>query len=53
MQVQPESAHQRIGFVFGSREEVERIERYHAEGPVAAEEDTPLFNLRGLFRPNS
>jgi fructose-1,6-bisphosphatase I/sedoheptulose-1,7-bisphosphatase len=53
LQVQPESAHQRIGFVFGSREEVERIERYHAEGPVAAEADTPLFNLRGLFRPNS
>ena len=25
------SLHQRIGFVFGSREEVERIEQYHAE----------------------
>jgi len=53
LQVAPESAHQRIGFVFGSREEVERIERYHAEGPVGPEIDTPLFNLRGLFRPNS
>jgi fructose-1,6-bisphosphatase I/sedoheptulose-1,7-bisphosphatase len=53
LSVDPESAHQRIGFVFGSREEVERIERYHAEGPVAEDSDTPLFNLRGLFRPNT
>jgi len=53
LQVQPDAVHQRIGFVFGSREEVERIERYHAEGPIAPDLDTPLFNLRGLFRPNS
>ncbi len=51
LQVQPESTHQRIGFVFGSREEVERIEHYHAETPAAAGgSDTPLFNARGLFR---
>jgi fructose-1,6-bisphosphatase I/sedoheptulose-1,7-bisphosphatase len=50
LQVQPESPHQRIGLVFGSREEVERIERYHAEGPIEPEMDTPLFNLSGLFR---
>jgi len=53
LQVQPETPHQRIGFVFGSREEVERIERYHKEGPVKPETDTPLFNMRGLFRPDS
>ena len=48
LEVQPESLHQRIGFVFGSRNEVERIERYHREkGPSI---DTPLFNTRGLFR---
>jgi len=52
LQVQPDAAHQRIGFVFGSREEVERIERYHSE-PEVPETDTPLFNLRGLFRPNT
>jgi len=52
LKVQPDSPHQRIGFVFGSREEVERIERYHAEPPTP-ELDTPLFNLRGLFRSNS
>jgi fructose-1,6-bisphosphatase I/sedoheptulose-1,7-bisphosphatase len=33
--VQPTELHQRIGVVFGSRNEVERIERYHAD---AAEE---------------
>ena len=29
----PSALHQRIGFVFGSREEVERIERYHHDEP--------------------
>jgi len=50
LQVKPESPHQRIGFVFGSKEEVERIERYHAEGRGYKEPEEPLFNLRGLFR---
>ncbi|GAB4211574.1 MAG: class 1 fructose-bisphosphatase [Rhodoferax sp.] len=47
--VQPTSLHQRIGFVFGSKNEVERIERYHAE-PASAEFENPLFVQRGLFR---
>ena len=47
--VQPEALHQRIGLVFGSREEVERIERYHAE-PGTRDIATPLFGERGLFR---
>jgi len=47
--VQPTSLHQRIGLVFGSRNEVERIERYHTE-PVKMEFDNPLFAERGLFR---
>ncbi len=49
MAVQPTSLHQRIGLVFGSRNEVERIERYHAE-PVRAELSNPLFAKRSLFR---
>jgi fructose-1,6-bisphosphatase I / sedoheptulose-1,7-bisphosphatase len=55
LEVQPESVHQRIGLVFGSREEVERIERYHAEGDRGgAEVDTPLFNnMVGLFRDHA
>jgi fructose-1,6-bisphosphatase I/sedoheptulose-1,7-bisphosphatase len=52
LEVTPTTPHQRIGLVFGSKEEVERIERYHAEGPEYKESDTPLFNLRGLFRGN-
>ncbi len=47
--VQPESLHQRVGLVFGSRSEVERIERYHAE-PGARDIVTPLFAERTLFR---
>ena len=48
--VQPRALHQRIGFVFGSREEVERIERYHAEDAGDGDLDLPLFHERGLFR---
>ena len=47
--VQPSSLHQRIGLVFGSRHEVDRIERYHNDlQPV--EMHNPLFNEHGLFR---
>ena len=49
LQVMPTSLHQRIGLVFGSRAEVERIERYHAE-PARVEESNPLFAERSLFR---
>ena len=47
--VQPTSLHQRIGLVFGSKNEVERIERYHAE-PASTGQDNPLFAERSLFR---
>lgn len=47
--VQPTSVHQRIGLVFGSKSEVERIERYHRE-PNATLSGDPLFAARGLFR---
>jgi len=51
LEVAPTSLHQRIGFVFGSAEEVERIERYHREPPEDdAGMDVPLFGVRGLFR---
>ena len=49
LEVQPTSLHQRIGFVFGSKNEVERIERYHRE-PVQVELINPLFVERSLFR---
>ena len=49
LSVQPGSLHQRIGLVFGSKNEVERIERYHRE-PVSSNALPPLFAERSLFR---
>ncbi len=49
LRVQPSALHQRIGLVFGSKNEVERIERYHKE-PVRSESEAPLFVERSLFR---
>ena len=49
LDVKPTSLHQRIGFVFGSKNEVERIERYHRE-PITLELVNPLFAERSLFR---
>jgi fructose-1,6-bisphosphatase I/sedoheptulose-1,7-bisphosphatase len=49
LEVQPTALHQRIGLVFGSKDEVERIERYHAQ-PARAELGSPLFAERSLFR---
>ena len=48
LDLQPQSLHQRIGLVFGSRSEVERIERYHAE-PAVDDIAVPLFAKRSLF----
>jgi fructose-1,6-bisphosphatase I/sedoheptulose-1,7-bisphosphatase len=47
--VQPGDIHQRTAFVFGSRDEVERIEAYHRDHN-ARRYDAPLFGSRGLFR---
>ena len=52
LEVQPEGLHQRTGFVFGSRGEVERIESYHRDHNERRY-DAPLFGSRGLFRNGS
>jgi len=49
LDIKPESLHQRIGFVFGARAEVERIERYHREYNDF-EFKAPLFGTRTIFR---
>lgn len=52
MDVAPLTLDDRVGFVFGSRDEVERIERYHVEhvSPEAVDDYvSPLFGNRGLF----
>ncbi|MBX3623092.1 MAG: class 1 fructose-bisphosphatase [Rhizobacter sp.] len=48
LDVQPDALHQRIGFVFGSAQEVARIEKYHRDEPGNSY-DSPLFGKRGLF----
>ena len=55
MEVTPEALHQRIPLIMGSRAEVERIERYHAEHLSGADRPfiSPLFNERSLFRPEA
>ena len=55
LEVQPDALHQRIALILGSRHEVERIERYHAEHASGADRPftSPLFNERSLFRPEA
>jgi fructose-1,6-bisphosphatase I len=48
LDVTPKSLHMRTPLVFGSKDKVERIERYYAEGSGARE--APLFGRRGLLR---
>ena len=48
--VQPTALHQRIGLLFGSKNEVERSERYHREPAAVKEDSNPLFAERSLFR---
>jgi fructose-1,6-bisphosphatase I len=45
----PRMLHERVPLVFGSREEVERLDRYHID-PHPIGERSPLFGRRGLFR---
>jgi fructose-1,6-bisphosphatase I/sedoheptulose-1,7-bisphosphatase len=49
LDVQPGSIHERIAFVFGSADEVARIQAYHAEAAIDDRYDAPLFGHRGLF----
>lgn len=52
MDVQPENIHQRIPVVVGSRNEVERIEKYHREYDSGSDDkySSPLFSDRSLYR---
>jgi fructose-1,6-bisphosphatase I / sedoheptulose-1,7-bisphosphatase len=55
LEVKPDTLHQRIPLIVGSRHEVERIERYHAEWESGTDRPytSPLFNERSLFRPEA
>lgn len=49
LDVTPRDVHQRISFIFGDREEVERIEQHHAE-TYELPTSLALYGTRGLFR---
>jgi len=55
LDVLPEALHQRIPVILGSRQEVERIERYHREFDCGDDQPyiSPLFNERSLYRPET
>jgi fructose-1,6-bisphosphatase I/sedoheptulose-1,7-bisphosphatase/fructose-1,6-bisphosphatase I len=52
MDVIPENVHQRVPVIVGSRNEVERIEKYHQEFDAGTDQkySSPLFSDRSLFR---
>jgi fructose-1,6-bisphosphatase I / sedoheptulose-1,7-bisphosphatase len=52
MNLTPSSLHQRVAFIFGASEEIERIEGYHLENSADGY-DAPLFGVRGLFRASA
>jgi len=49
LEVEPASIHERIPLVFGSADEVSRIQAYHQEAALDDHYDAPLFGRRGLF----
>src|SRR3984957_7902385 len=55
LDVIPESLHQRVPLILGSRDEVDRIERYHAEhaSGLDCSYSSPLFNERSMFRSDA
>ncbi len=48
LDIEPRAPHQEIGLIFGSSEEVERLQGYHTE--TTEDYNAPLFGVRGLFR---
>ncbi|MBB1162436.1 class 1 fructose-bisphosphatase [Aquariibacter albus] len=52
LEVEPKALHARVPLILGSCDEIERIERYHAEHDSGADEAyvSPLFNQRSLYR---
>jgi len=52
LEVMPETLHQRVPVILGSRNEVARLERYHAEYDRGEDQpfSSPLFNTRSLYR---
>ena len=49
LEIRPVAIHQRVPLLFGSCDEVARLDRYHLD-PYPIGERSPLFGRRGLFR---
>jgi fructose-1,6-bisphosphatase I/sedoheptulose-1,7-bisphosphatase/fructose-1,6-bisphosphatase I len=51
LELTPTSIHQRVPLMLGSKNEVERIERYHREFDAGTDEAyaSPLFSSKSLF----
>ena len=52
LDVVPRGLHERVAVILGSRREVERLVRYHADHDGGRDRPytNPLFNSRSLFR---
>ncbi len=52
LDVEPQALHQRVPVILGSKNEVERVERYHREYDSGEDRPfvSPLFSERSLFR---
>jgi len=52
LDLQPDALHQRVPVILGSKNEVERVERYHHEYDTGADRPfvSPLFSERSLYR---
>jgi fructose-1,6-bisphosphatase len=52
LEVPPTALHQRVPVILGSKNEVERLARYHAEYDRGEDQpfSSPLFNTRSLYR---
>lgn len=52
LEVQPTSLHQRVPVMLGSKNEIERLERYHGEYDRGEDKafESPLFKERSLYR---
>ena len=52
LEVQPTALHQRVPVMLGSKNEIERLERYHAEYDRGEDKafESPLFKERSLYR---
>jgi fructose-1,6-bisphosphatase I / sedoheptulose-1,7-bisphosphatase len=51
LEIEPDELHQRVPVILGSKDEVERIARYHGEHERGVDQPytSPLFNTRSLF----